>query len=356
MIAVKKSQGLKFGILLLSLSIISCTKKAEVVEVLPVKKISNDQVQLTKEAIKNLKIVTAEVSDFPEQLHIMGRITVAEERVSMVPARIYGRIDAVMVASGEEVNRGQPLATIFSSDLIVAREEYLQSVKQYNKTQSETDLNMVNLSRKKFESMGIQRSDVDNIKETTGSSPTMFTIRSPRHGAILKKDIVVGSIVNPGDPMFTVGDLGKVWFAGDLYPEDLAKVHKDQEIAIDIEGMEHHATGKISFISPIVDPTTRTVKLRAVIDNPGGVLRSDMYVRGDITLSKKLALQVPKQAVIVMSDVGFCFKQTKEDVFQRVEVKIGEEKNGKVTILSGLSPNDKIVSEGTLLMNAALNN
>lgn len=334
------------------IAFVGCSKK-EPPQVQPVKKVSQDSVELSKDALANVVVMPVKISDFPEQLHVMGKITVAEDRVSTVAARISGRIDTIFVSTGEEVKAGQPLATVFSADLIVGREEYLQSVRQHIKTKNETDLYLVNLSRRKLESLGMSKWDIDNM---TRSSAGVFYLRSPRAGAILEKKIAPGALVNAGDVLFTVGDLRRVWFAGDLYPEDLPRVKKGQEVMVQVEGSSETVKGVIDFISPVLDPMTRTVKVRAHMDNPQNLLRADMYVRGDITLNKASALQVPKEAVIIMNDETYCFRRSKDNIFRRVKVEIGDERAGHVVVRQGLQDGDSVVSSGTLLLNAALVN
>src|SRR5580700_5954239 len=115
------------GLLLLFLSLTACHSHTEV-EQDPVQIVGADRLKVLAEAINNLNFSKAELVDFPDTLPLMGKISATEDRTNVVPARAGGRIESIMVASGETVTAGQPLATVFSPDFVAAREEFLQSV------------------------------------------------------------------------------------------------------------------------------------------------------------------------------------------------------------------------------------
>ena len=92
--------------------------------------------------------------------------------------------------------------------------------------------------------------------------------RAPRAGAVISKNAILGNAVNLGDALFMIADLHRVWFLGDMYPEDLIKVKKDQEVVIEGASPDQMLHGRVSFISPIVDPNSRTIKIRALMENP----------------------------------------------------------------------------------------
>lgn len=317
-----------------------------------VEKISDDSLKLSSETIKSLKIITVTLGDVPEQLSVMGKITVAEDRVAVVAARVSGRIDTVPAASGTELKAGQPLATLFSPDFVIAREEYLQTLEQVRATGDAEDKKMLSLSRQKLQSMGVSAFDIDRLATTEKTSD--MTIRAPRDGAVIDKKATVGSLVNPGDPLFTIGDISSIWFAGDIYPADIDKVRKGQQIIINLDQGGKPIEGKLSFISPMVDSTTRTIKIRAEMINPGSELRLDMFVRGNIILNTRPALTVPKGALIREGDGYICFKVLPNNIFKRVSVETAGETDDSIIISKGLASGDLVVSDGALLLVSAL--
>jgi RND family efflux transporter MFP subunit len=198
----------------------------------------------------------------------------------------------------------------------------------------------------------------DDIKNLAASDPNYLTVRSTVSGFILDKKAVIGNSVNAGDALFTVGNFDKVWFSGDIYQEDLSKIHKGQDVVIDSTDSEDSVRGKISFISPVVDPTTRTIKIRVLMDNPKGMLRSDMYVEAHIILNMTKAILVPETSVLQINGRSYIFVQSQDspDIFERLEVETAGKYRDKIVIKSGLNGNGKIVSEGALLLNAILKN
>ncbi len=362
-----------FFLALFAFTFSSCHSSKAESEANTVEVVNETELQIFGEAIYNIQTAKAEFTAFPDVLSVMGRISPAEDRMTVVPARVAGRIDRVMVASGESVVTGQVLATIVSPDYITAREEYLQALKQSSSGPATNDFsNIVQMARKRLATMGlsptdikaldkIKPDDVSNIPDGTSS----FSVRAPRNGALITKTAIVGNQVNLGDTLFTVADLSKVWFLGDLYPEDLQKIHKNQDVIVDsgIEGTQ--IKGKVSFISPAVDPTARTVKIRVLMDNPKLALRTDMYVQGGVVLSQKKAILVPSSSLLRDADSNFIFKIKSQEVkdkkvasmvIDKIKVEIGKESSGKTVIVSGLSDGDQVVSDGALLLNAALAN
>jgi RND family efflux transporter MFP subunit len=338
------------------LGALSSCKKAQVEEQM-VQKISADSLKLSDDAIKNITLAKVVKGDFPEKLSLMGKISVPEDRTVVVPSRVTGRTESIFVASGEVVTAGQPLCTIFSADFAVAREEYLQTLKELQTNpQDEESKHLLELSKKKLNALGVSEKDYSQWKvgDETSATANNLVVRAPRGGALLGKNAVIGSLVNVGDTLFMLGDLSKVWFAGDIYPEDLPKVRKNQEVVIDPGSGLPALFGKVSFISPAMDPNSRTIKIRALMDNPGSQLRADMYVQGNVIISRRTAVIAPKSALVRLLDTTFVFKRLPGNVFKKVTITTDGESADSVSVKQGLDDGDEVVSQGGLLLDAAL--
>jgi Cu(I)/Ag(I) efflux system membrane fusion protein len=351
-------------------------------EVVPVTVVGTNQLDVSSVALQHLQLNQAKKVDFPEYLSLMGRISPTEDRTIVVPARVAGRIESVYVASGETVKEGQVLARLFSPDFISTREEYLQSLKQEKSEKGGAEFkSLARMARKKLETMGLAPNDIDALtnndfdpdaeapaksKSATALSTRMGTVepslvvRAPRNGAIATKNATVGNLVNVGDTLFTLADLSKVWFLGDLYPEDLPKVHKDQELVIDGLNGETPLHGLVSFISPFVDPNVRSIKIRAAIANPGLELRADMYVQGNLLIRTTQAVVVPSSAIVRSEDADYVFRKSgpgkndpQGDLLEKVKVKVGNENKGMIAVLEGLSDGDTVVTQGALVLEGA---
>ena len=320
-----------------------------------VQRIGENQVRITEAAKKNLQFIEAKVSEYHEQIDIMGKVSVTENGTTMVPARVAGRVENIYAASGESVEAGQILAKIYSPDFAAAREEYLQAGQRKNAKNDSDFSNLHEMSRKKLQSLGLSDEDINNLAK---SDPNLLIVHAPLAGVIIDKKAVLGSAVNIGDPLFTIGDLHKVWFLGDLYPEDLPKMHSDQEVMIDPVAGGDAIYGKVSFVSPVIDPNTRTIKFRVLMDNPNQALRADMYVQAHLILSTTKAIIIPTASIFNENGKNYLFKQTKDqpDVFEKIQVETGDQVHSQTVIRQGIDEGDKIIADGGLLLNAVLDN
>jgi Cu(I)/Ag(I) efflux system membrane fusion protein len=322
----------------------------------PVTKINDTTVAITKEAMASILTTKAKTIEFPDKLDLMGRISVTEDRTTVVPARVTGRTESVYVASGETVKKGQPLLSLFSPDFVAAREEYLQSKKESQTGSKDTSdfSDLSKMARRKLMTMGLGFQDIDLLTKDRAKERNL-TIRAPRAGIIITKNAVIGNLVNVGDTLFTIADVDKVWFTGDLYPEDVLKVHKGQEVQIDSPDGEK-ILGSVSFISPVVDPQARTIKIRSLMDNPKFILKADMYVQGSLLLQRKQKLVIPTRALTRLENSYTVFKRISDGQFQKVKVEVGTEQGEFTSIESGLKDGDEVISDGSaLLLNATLN-
>lgn len=340
----------------------------------PVEVLNGTTIRVNKDALENIKTLKSEVKPFPDLLSLMGKISITEDRTTIVPSRVTGRIESIYFASGEFVNKGQVLTTLFSPDFISAKEEYLQSIKQKPSEAGKAAggfaadpsdfANLAQMSKKKLQVMGLDDEDITALAKGGDDNKALLGIRAPRSGVLIQKSAALGNLVNVGDTLFIIGDLSKVWFSGDIYPEDLPKIHKNQDVFINAVGVDKPLYGKVSFISPLVDPSTRSIKIRALMDNPKQALKSDEYVQGNVVLENKDRLIVPTQAVVRTPNGDVVYKRVKSNMiegavssmdFQRIPVTLGHEQNGMTSIDAGLNPGDEIVTDGAWLLDAALN-
>ena len=351
--------------LALILTLGACTKNSDNHD--PVERINDTTIKIYSEGLKNIQRTKAAISDFPELLYLMGKVGVTEDRTTIVPARVSGRTESINFSSGEFVKQGQVLMTLFSPDFVAAKEEYLQALKQSKTPTGTADpsdfANLAQMARKRLETMGLTTEDIQGLSESTAKE-SMLTIHSPRNGVIMAKGAALGNLVNVGDTLFTIGDLSHVWFTGDLYPEDLPKIKKNQKVIINVEGLNKPVFGKLSFISPLVDPVTRSIKIRALMDNPNGYLRQDMYVQGSVTLSEKKALLIPDTAVVRSPEGDVVYKRLDPQTvemnppslqFKKIPVKVSAMQGGMAAISDGLQEGDEVVSQGALLLDGVLN-
>ena len=155
----------------------------------------------------------------------------------------------------------------------------------------------------------------------------------------------------------TLSDMGKLWFLGNIYEKDYARIRIGQGLQLSsdaLPGKTFH--GVVSYIAPSIDPVTHILALRCEVPNPGGQLRPELFVKAELFVGQVDALMVPKTAVIQMKEFSYVVVDKGKGFFQRIEVKTVDQPNGQVAILSGLKGDERVVVEGALLINRLITN
>ncbi|MBM4103853.1 MAG: HlyD family efflux transporter periplasmic adaptor subunit [Planctomycetes bacterium] len=284
-------------------------------------------VEFTPEAVKLMEIQTSPVERkfVSSQVKLIGKLDYDQTRIKSITAWTGGRIDRLFVDYiGMPVRQGDHMVELYSPELISAQSELLESLKS-SKTvgQSSSDIirrsveGTLKASREKLRLLGVSEEQIKQI-ESTGKVLDHLTIPAPIGGVVIDKMATEGMYVQTGMAIYTIADLSRLWVIMDAYESDLAWIRFGQkvEFATDaVPGKTFSAT--VSFISPVLDEMTRTVKVRAVVDNPDDVLKPGMFIRGlihaqltrsgkvmDASLAGKYIC--PMHGEIVKDDAGAC--------------------------------------------------
>lgn len=224
-------------------------------------------------------------------ISLTGKVDYDETRLEMITARIDGRIDRLYVDyTGVPVKRGDHLAQIYSPELISLQKELLEASNAASQVTSDENSDMVNQSitrvfeaaKEKLRLLGFSEKELSNIL-SRGTTTDYMTIRANQVGVVVKKLVEEGSYVKKGAPLFHIADLKKLWVKLDAYESDLMWLRLGQKVDFTVEAWPGNIfAGTISFIDPIVNPKTRTVKIRVITDNKGNKLKPDMFVRATV--------------------------------------------------------------------------
>lgn len=222
-------------------------------------------------------------------IRMTGKVALDETRVEMITARIGGRIDKLHVDyTGVPVKRGDHLAEIYSPELIALQRELLEAARAEATAPSTSRLVRGSIQRtfeaakEKVRLLGFSPKEIERIlaRETTTDH---MTIRANQHGVVLKKLVEEGSYVKEGTPLFHIADLSRVWVMLDAYETDLVWIRLGQKVEFHVEAWPGETfEGTVSFIDPVVDPMTRTVKVRVIAENKDRRLKPDMFVKAVI--------------------------------------------------------------------------
>jgi membrane fusion protein, heavy metal efflux system len=179
-----------------------------------------------------------------------------------------------------------------------------------------------------------------------------YPIVSPRAGTVLKREITVGQVVQPADPAFTIADLSSVWIVANVPEEDAGQLKKNMEVQVRVPAlMDRTLTGRLSFVSPIVDPATRTVEVRMDVPNPEGLLKPDELASMVLTGHTDKKLTVPNAAVVREENQDYVFIQSSPRTYVLRQVSLGDEENDRRIVVSGVNEQDRIVTEGAFHLN-----
>jgi len=247
------------------------------------------QISFSKEAIKLMEIETTTVERkfVTAEIRMVGKIDYDETQVKNITAWVPGRIDRLYVDfTGITVKKGDHMVELYSPELISAQAELLAAVKAVEAIKSETSelvkrttFATLEAAREKLRLLGLTKEQIGKI-EADSKPVTHLTIYSPIGGIAIDKHATEGIYVETGTPIYTVADLSRLWVKLDAYEADLSWIRFGQEAEFTTEAYPGEVfKGKISFIDPVLNEKTRTVKVRVIVDNPDGRLKPEMFVR-----------------------------------------------------------------------------
>jgi len=247
------------------------------------------QLSVSESAAKLMDIQTSAVERkfVAVEIPMVGKVDFDETRVKAITAWAPGRIDRLYVDfTGTRVARGDHLVYLYSPELVSAQAELLQAALAVAKTEpgvsdyvKQSARQTLEASREKLRLLGLKAEQIQKI-EDSGEALTHLTIYAPLGGVVIDKMATEGVYVTTGTPIYKVADLSQLWVKLDAYESDLPWIHYGQEVHFTTESHPGETfKGRISFISPTLDATTRTVKVRVNVPNPNGALKPEMFVR-----------------------------------------------------------------------------
>jgi Cu(I)/Ag(I) efflux system membrane fusion protein len=287
----------------------------------------------------------------------VGRVQVDPTKVSKINVKTSGYVERVFVDFvGRPVSRGEPLFTSYSPELLTAQREYLLALKaktlSKSGAQSERDSVMVSAARQKLRLWDVPEAEIERL-EQTGEVVKALTFVSPLTGVVTAKNVVEGSSLNPGDAPYEITDLSSVWVMADAYQSDVARAKVGMSAAVSLESLPGHVfQGKVAFIDPLLDPQSRTFKVRINVDNVGGELKPDMFAEVLFQGAAHEALTVPVDAVIPSGRGNMVFVAIGDGRFQPRAVRLGEKSGDRVEVVEGLGEGESVVTRANFLVDS----
>lgn len=330
---------------------------------------------LPADQMSHIQIYTVAQAPLERILRFSGAVAYNAYTTTPVITQVGGPVSRIVVTPGEHVTAGQPLLYVASPDYsqtrsayIKARDAFQLADKFYKRAQdlfahqaiAQADLDQAESNRTQAQAdlqsseQAIRVLGIPNPESVLTAPPAAeLPLLAPLAGEIVERLCSPGELLQAGATQcFTLSDMNSVWVLINVYQNDIAYVHVGEDVTIDNETYPGVIRGKIQYVAPALDPTTRTLPARIEASNPGERLKKDMYVTAEVragTIANALA--APDAAILRDTEnMPYVYLQTGSNQFARRMVTIGESKGGKTQILSGLQAGDKIVGDGSLFL------
>lgn len=293
-------------------------------------------------------------------IRTVGRVEVDERLLSRVTIKLEGWVDRLFVNyTGELVKQGQKLFTLYSPELVATQEEYLialRSSRSLGKSEFPEVATgakaLLEASRRRLVLWDIEPRHIRDL-ERTGQVLTTLPIHAPQNGTVINKTAVEGLHTKPGDELYTIADLSRIWIMGDIYEYELPLIAIGQTASVSLSyAPEVSLKARIGFIYPTVDPQTRTAKVRFELDNPGERLKPGMYTNLELKVPLGVRLVVPKDAILESGERRIVFIHLGGGRLEWRKATIGQRSGDWVEILEGVQEGEHVVTSANFLIDS----
>jgi Cu(I)/Ag(I) efflux system membrane fusion protein len=316
-----------------------------------------NEVMMTESAAKLADVQTTKViKGNPErEIFLQGKVESDERKMAELTARFGGRIEKLYISfTGEKVNKGEKLASIYSPELVTAQRELLEAV-----SLKETRPAIYQAAKSKLKLWDLNDQQIKQIEEQ-GEPKSYFDVLSPITGTVMKRYVSLGDYVKVGSPLFMVTDLSSVWVMFDAYEDDLPWIKEGDKIEFTVQSVPgKQFNANVSFIDPFINPKTRSAKVRVNVNNTGHKLKPEMFANGklysqiaantnQIIIPKSSVLWTGKRAVVYVK-----VPERENPTFIYREIVLGPQAGDSYVIDNGLHEGEEIATNGVFKIDAS---
>ena len=340
---------------------------------------------LTPEQVRSAGIATAPAEDRQEAMPIQATATIepAGNGQARIGPRVAGRIAALRAQAGDQVKQGQVLAIVDAPELGRARADFLAALASANVAREGANREKALFEKKisaerewreaeaqavraraekeaaenRLHALGVSDDELPKMR-VDGHLVSTMEIVSPISGIVAERSGTLGQMVDPQATLFVVLDLRRVWLQVDVYEQDLPQVRRGQKASVRVKAAPgEEFTGVVDSVGAVVDPKSRTVRVRVVLDNPRGVLKPGMFATVSIAGTageKRRGLYVPSAAIQRLGNERAVFVVRGENTFEPRRIEIAREGAEWTEIAKGLAAGDLIVTKGAFALKSEL--
>jgi RND family efflux transporter MFP subunit len=318
------------------------------------------QISPEKQQLIGVRYGTVEPVAAARTIRAVGKVAYDETRLARVHTRVEGWIEKVFVDfTGKSVEKGQPLLTLYSPEMLATQQEYLLALRSRDIMRHSTlegvpaySDSLVEAARRRLELWNLGPSEIEEIARRKEPQKSI-TIHAPISGFVLNRNAFPSQRVTPETELYALADLSKVWVLADVFEYEAPQIGLGQAATVSFSYFPGRAlAGRVSYIQPQVDPTTRTIKVRIELDNPGHQLKPDMFANVEFRLWSQYRLSVPAEAVLDSGRGATVFVDRGNGHFEPRRVELGQRLDGRVEILKGLKAGERVVTSGNFLIDS----
>ena len=333
---------------------------------------------IPQDQMSHVQVVTVQPTTLKRTLRLTGTVAYNAFNTTPVITQVGGPVSRILVVPGEHVKTGQPMLEVSSPDYSQLLDAYLKAADSFRLTQknysraqelyqhhaiaerdleqAESDRNQaqadLNAAEQGMKILGI-KSPGDLAK---APSSAQIPVLAPISGEVVERMVAPGQVVQAGQTQaFTISDLSTVWVLANVYQTDLAFVQSGEDVVVQTDAYPGSFHGRISYVSPALDPNTRTLQARILVDNPGEKLKRDMYCTVSVAAgSFSNVIAVPDSSILRDdNNQPFVYVASGPNQFGRRDVELGATQNGQRQILKGIAVGDRVVGDGSLFLQFA---
>lgn len=313
-----------------------------------------------KQQLIGVKFGEAKYMHLTKTLRTVARLTYDETKIAQIHTKIDGWVDKVFIDfEGKYVKKGEPLISVYSPELVSTQEEFLlaEKAKKYLGDSSVETIakgaeSLYETTKKRLLLWDITEQQIEEIRKK-GEPIKNLIIYSPITGFVIKRNVYEKQRITPDTELYMIADLSTIWALADIYEYEIPMVKLNQEALLELPYFPGEKfKGRLTYIYPELDPTTRTLKVRLEFKNSDFKLKPDMYANVEIKIDYGEQLTVPEEALLDSGDRKYVFVYRGDGYFEPREVKIGLKIDEYYSILEGLSAGEKIVTSGNFLIDS----
>jgi Cu(I)/Ag(I) efflux system membrane fusion protein/cobalt-zinc-cadmium efflux system membrane fusion protein len=319
-------------------------------------------VQLSPERMQSIGVKTGSVEykQLTDDIRATGTVDIDERLVSYVQVRFPGYVRKVFVnATYLYVRKGEPLFTVYSPDLVATQQEYLLARQNQQSLSTSTvdgvasgAASLSAAAEQRLEQWEVPQSELQKLKDT-GKPITNLTINSPVSGYVTEYNALPNMYIEPSTRLYTIADLSRIWVYAQVFQDDVGRLKHGDPVEVTVDSYPGRTfRGKVDEILPQVDPATRTVRVRLVIENPGLKLKPGMYVNCDLKSPLGRQLVIPASAVFQTGMKELVFLDHGNGSLEPKEVVLGPRAEDDVVVLKGLRQHQQIVTSANFLIDS----